>query len=59
MSVKSYLNQYKIKSNTLLSEVYFDVLKREYDELINKGEIRITDIKYNVNEKNQPYRDDI
>lgn len=59
MSVKSHLNHYKTKSNTLLSEVYFDVLKRDIDELINKGEIRITDIKYNVNEKKQPYRDEI
>lgn len=59
MSVKSHLNQYKTKSNSLLSEVYFDVLKREYDELINKGEIRLTDLKYNVNEKKQSHRDDI
>ena len=51
MSVKSYLTQFKSKSNTLISEVYFDVLKKEYDELINKGEIRITDIRYNVKDK--------
>lgn len=51
MSVKSYLTQFKSKSNTLISEVYFDVLKKEYDELINKGEIRITDIRYNVEDK--------